>query len=497
MAQADTIKDFLVRLGYKVDANGEKRFTEGVGNATKGVMRLVTAIQAASVAVAVGVAKFAANMEALYFSAAKSGSSVEGVKAFGRAVQNLTGNAEDGAASLQSLARALRTNPGNAGILAALGVQARDANGNLRQTEDILADLGSALSSRPYYLAKQYADQLGIGEDTLRAITSPEFRAEMERQRQIQDGLAQNEERIKGFMKRLRELQDRVAVVGAKIGAKLLDVLGPQMEQAAQWFERNADTITQAITVLSEAIVKEGGIIVPILNKIAEGYRLIFEYGRKAYDMLPQGLRDKAVGVWEWLLGPTDPAPGATPPQSRTPRGAPPAAGKVDPMAFFMRMGWSKEQAAGIVANLKHESNFDPRAEGDGGKAYGVAQWHPDRQANFRKWAGKDIRESTLEEQLGFVNYELTQGSEQRAGRMLRAAENAQQAGAIVSRFYERPANAAAEAAKRAATAVNIAQTTNINVNGGSDPAATGRAVAGQQDRVNQNMVRNFQPAVQ
>ena len=132
--------------------------------------------------------------------------------------------------------------------------------------------------------------------------------------------------------------------------------------------------------------------------------------------------------------------------------------GSVDAaMKYFQEAGWTKEQAAGIVSNLFSESNLRHNAVGDGGKAYGVGQWHPDRQANFKKWAGKDIRESTLEEQLAFVNYEMTEGTEQRAGRMLRGASDAGHAGSIVSQYYERPRDRHGEAAKRAALAKKMA----------------------------------------
>jgi hypothetical protein len=127
-----------------------------------------------------------------------------------------------------------------------------------------------------------------------------------------------------------------------------------------------------------------------------------------------------------------------------------------DAMKFFMDKGWSKEQAAGIVSNLVAESGLKPGASGDGGKAFGAAQWHPDRQADFRKWLGKDIEKSTLQEQYGFVHYEMTEGREQRAGRMLRGANGAGAAGAIVSRNYERPKFSDAEAAARASLAERL-----------------------------------------
>ncbi|HDH1656520.1 TPA: tail tape measure protein [Acinetobacter baumannii] len=116
---------------------------------------------------------------------------------------------------------------------------------------------------------------------------------------------------------------------------------------------------------------------------------------------------------------------------------------------------WTPEQAAGIVANLEAESGFKHTAIGDNGKAFGIGQWHPDRQAKFKKKFGKDIRQSSYQEQLAFVNWELN-NNESSAGKKLRQSKSANQAGAIVSRYYERPAAVEAEAMKRSAMAQNI-----------------------------------------
>lgn len=125
-------------------------------------------------------------------------------------------------------------------------------------------------------------------------------------------------------------------------------------------------------------------------------------------------------------------------------------------MKYFTSQGWSREQAAGIVGNLQKESGFDPNVKGDGGKAHGIAQWHPDRQANFKAKFGKDINKSSYAEQLAFVQHELTRGSEQGAGQRLKNARTAAQAGAVVSEFYERPANKEGEKRERAQIAESI-----------------------------------------
>jgi hypothetical protein len=145
-------------------------------------------------------------------------------------------------------------------------------------------------------------------------------------------------------------------------------------------------------------------------------------------------------------------------------------------MSFFTGKGWSSAQAAGIIANLKSESGLRANAVGDSGAAYGLAQWHPDRQANFAAAFGKNMKGSSITDQLEFVNYELTKGTEKYAGTMLKGAKTAQEAGAIVSKMYERPRDREGEASKRAALAATIASGGTVLKAGGSNLLASASA---------------------
>lgn len=140
---------------------------------------------------------------------------------------------------------------------------------------------------------------------------------------------------------------------------------------------------------------------------------------------------------------------------------------------LLMRMGWTREQAIGIAANLQRESSGNIAAVGDKGTAYGLAQWHPDRQAQFAKLFGHDIRASTRAEQLQFVNWEL-RNSESGAGRALAGATTAEEAARIVSSQYERPGARVAEAAARASIAAQMASVANTY--------STSRVVNNQSD---------------
>jgi uncharacterized protein (TIGR02594 family) len=124
-------------------------------------------------------------------------------------------------------------------------------------------------------------------------------------------------------------------------------------------------------------------------------------------------------------------------------------------MDYFMSKGWTKEQAAGIVGNLQQESGqqLNPNARNKNGM-YGLAQWDTNRRAGFEKKYGKPIQGSTAEEQMEYINWELTQGPEKRAGRALKNATNAQEAAHIFEKKYERSGGSALD--KRIANANKI-----------------------------------------
>lgn len=111
-----------------------------------------------------------------------------------------------------------------------------------------------------------------------------------------------------------------------------------------------------------------------------------------------------------------------------------------DPFQYFVDQGWTPNQAAGIVGNLYGESNLNPAAVGDGGRAYGIAQWHPDRQQIFKNAFGLPIFGSSVQQQAQFVQYELM-NNESAAGRALRETTSIQDATRVFMQKYERPAN--------------------------------------------------------
>jgi hypothetical protein len=106
-------------------------------------------------------------------------------------------------------------------------------------------------------------------------------------------------------------------------------------------------------------------------------------------------------------------------------------------MSYLIDKGWTPMQAAAIIGNLTVESYMNPDTpRGDEGTAAGIAQWRGDRMTKFEELYGKHVEDSTLKEQLDYVDWEL-KNNHKHAGRRLVAAKSLAEATMVVDRYYE------------------------------------------------------------
>jgi len=146
---------------------------------------------------------------------------------------------------------------------------------------------------------------------------------------------------------------------------------------------------------------------------------------------------------------------------------------------FFQSQGFSRNAAIGMAANIARESTFNQHAVGDNGKAYGIGQWHPDRQANFAKVMGLPIHASSYQQQLAFYAYEVKHNK--RLMGVLSQDPGAGQAAMAVSMLNERPADKEGEMIARAKIAQGM-----VNAYPG---APQGAQVAGAKSSTTTNSV--------
>lgn len=281
---AETIKDFLISLGFEVDESGAKKFEATVTGATFQVLKMGAAVEAAALSVVAFTAKIASGLDNLYWASQRTGATVQGIKSISYAISQVGGNAEAAKGSLESLARFVRTNPGAEGFLNRLGVQTRDASGNMRDMAAIFTGVGQKLSNMPYYRANQYAQMLGIDENTLMAMRRGigQFSAQYSEMTKAigfnADKAAVSSNR---FMTSLKAFGEMAGMARDKIGSNLAEGMAGSIDNLRKRILENFPKIETTITKIVKGILWLGDIVGRVAFRIVEGVGDIIDWWGK------------------------------------------------------------------------------------------------------------------------------------------------------------------------------------------------------------------------
>ncbi|WP_440717169.1 hypothetical protein [Klebsiella pneumoniae] len=270
---AETLKDFLISLGFKVDEAGARKFDAVVAGTTLKAIELGVKVEAAALSVVAFTAKIASGLDDLYWASQRTGATVEGIKQIGYAVSQVGGSVDGARGSLENLARFMRNNPGAEGFLNRLGVQTRDASGNMRDMATIFTGVGQRLSSMPYYRANQYAQMLGLDENTLMAMRrgigqfSGEYTAMAKAIGYNADTAAVSSNK---FMTSLRSFGLMAGMARDKIGSSLADGLAGSLDRLRRQIVENFPKIEGAITGTVKGILWAGEMVGRVIYRLIQ-----------------------------------------------------------------------------------------------------------------------------------------------------------------------------------------------------------------------------------
>lgn len=169
-SNVETIKDFMVSLGFNVDGAGQAKFEATLKGVMTNVLKMGAAVEGAALAVVCFTTQIANGLDKVYWASQRTGASVQGIKEIGYAASQTGASVESAMSSIEGLAAFMRSSPGAEGFLNRLGVQTRNASGKIHDTAAIFTGVGQKLNNMPYYRAQQYAQMLGIDEKTLMAM---------------------------------------------------------------------------------------------------------------------------------------------------------------------------------------------------------------------------------------------------------------------------------------------------------------------------------------
>ena len=500
------LESFLISLGLQVDEKSFQKADSAFSGLTRSALQL-GAVFASKLAIDKVVGDFKNAGTQLDNFNRLTGLSTQNVQALGQAFTAMGGNADDAMGTylkIQDLMKSPMT--GKIEWAAEASKYGFDPNlvidpNKARSTSEALANIAGGLEKLPMLQKRLAAQAMGFSDDEIRILmrgreevaklADPMGKLGIMTQQQVEDAAR--------LTKATGELNLVFSDMGNTIAGELAPALADMAEDFVDFYRANKDlvdsgletffgTLADNIQLVSVALALMGGS--SALRGIAALRGLIMAGGAAGAAGAGAGAAGAAgagaaaaAGVSAFTVAATGAAAALYSSSlnenedqellnNKLRKGGAMAADAV--IDFFRAKGWTEEQAMGIAANLQQESGFRHDAVGDGGDAYGIAQWHKDRQENFRRFSGKSIRESTPAEQLEFVNYELTKGAEKSAGDRLRMTDNAYDAAATVSQYYERPADREGEAQRRGQLAQSYPG--SVPIVDQSDPEAWNRA---------------------
>jgi hypothetical protein len=183
---AETIKEFLVGLGFKVDEAGLAKFSEGIASASLRVTALAAATTAAAGAIVAGVQKIAADFDQLDKLATQFRTTADAIDEFADAAGILGIKKETAVEGLKNLDRAIVDTSMDMGrakaVFADLGISVKDAAGNLKPTTEVMAELAEKFKGMEKGKQIRVMERLGLDPSLLKLFNADmvALRAEME-----------------------------------------------------------------------------------------------------------------------------------------------------------------------------------------------------------------------------------------------------------------------------------------------------------------------------
>jgi hypothetical protein len=273
----ESIRSFLVDLGFKLDEPALKKFTKAIDTATSVVFKLGAAIEATALVVAAGIAKWSGSLEQLYFASQRTGSSVQALRAMDRAAQDFGTTSGEMLSSIEGLAHALRMNPfGTQGLLEGLGVHLKYTKSGAVDSANAVLQLSTAFqklvaqNNGQLYVAEQYAQILGLNEHTLLALLNPNFQQQFERTLRLSRGV--NWEKAASdahkFQNQLRDLGTELEALGYRIVDALQKKLGVSLDDILKWVDKNGPRIADDIIHIGKWIIDSAITIVRWVKEV-------------------------------------------------------------------------------------------------------------------------------------------------------------------------------------------------------------------------------------
>lgn len=485
---ADIIKQFLVSLGFQIDEVGLGKFKKTLKGTSATALTAGKAIVGIGTAAQAMVLAFSSSMEKLYFQSKRTDTTVANLQALEFGSKKIGLAAGQARELLEGMAANLRMNPGLLGLLQNFGIKTEG-----RQGAEVMLELVQKLASMPHYVGARFADMFGVDEKSFLMLKQglPELLKGMDERKDLNKSVGLDPEAAAAasheYMNLWRNITEKMSTIGLKWSVEVLP-----------YARKFAELIDHALDRLAKVKVGED------IREFVDGLKTLVEVKNGPPGTAKKVIAanaDKNLAGWNSMFGThlTNPyAQGHTQTWS----------GKIKPLAS--RATTAAQNAATFFAGLEKKYGLPPglldrmwSQESARGKhmrspkgAKGHFGFMDDTAAEYGVKDPDDLNQSA--DGAGHYMHDLMS----RYGGNVQSALAAynfgigkfDRAGGLGGKLPRETRDYVGAISGRPIT---IKQETTIRVDGAGNPAAVADQVAGQQTRVNGDLVRNLQGAVQ
>jgi hypothetical protein len=516
----ETLREFLVKLGFGIDAPTQKKFEEAITSATLKANLLATSFIDMAKQLAESLQRATGDLNNLYYTSVRVGSSATNIKAMTQAAQDFGVSAEEALGNIEALAQLLRTDPGKEGLVNSWGVKTHELNGEFRDIKDVINDIGKEFATRPDYMAQQMADLVNITYRYRKAISDPGYLADLEKHQKLLSagGYEKAAKDAAVLEQQFRELGDRWDALKTRFAVNVFGPLIPQLEALSKWLDAHSVDIERGMTGISTAFRVAGN----ILKTSAEGWKLLYDAMKMLVDYVdttfPKTVATlgKVLPVLEFFSNPI--AFGLD------------KLGLKDALIEKLGLNDTPSAAGGGTLGIRNNNPGNLEYRGQTGAVRAGGSPFDRRFASFRtpqEGLAAMARQLELDSGRGLNNLTSLLGSyappgendtaayiadvaaklHMGAGQSLNLSDPAMLSNLMNAMIaHEQGSNpyragdvrsAAEQAIHQAGGDVHMTQNNTININGAKDPAQTKQAVTDALADSYRKMTRNLQPTTQ
>ena len=276
MPDQETIREFVARIGYKVDEPSERRFFAGMEGAVLKANLLADALEGMARIAVEKVGQTAEYLERLGYMSARLGADAVHIRAFGQAFQQAGGTVEQGIGLLEKFAqwRAKNVTTGANSFLRNLfGIDPKESS------DQALVDIGKRLDEMKKRdpnagaaLGLRFAEAIGASYEDVQVLLRSGVL-----QRFLKEGVQSGELAGIGpgmtagaakFEQSLRDFWNRIDNMSVGGEGKLTEALIGPMDKLDAWIAKNEPALDQGIGKITDAVGRMTSAFVDDFTKV-------------------------------------------------------------------------------------------------------------------------------------------------------------------------------------------------------------------------------------